>query len=714
MAAYFIVFVGLLLASLILFKESRTKKLSCLILVLILVFEVFGANFYAVRSLFQKEQEFTVPVTSDNVSVYGNNTEIGGKTVTRTDGSKTVIAVSDINRRIVSVSLEMSSFSFDKTGNVGVNIAAADDSYSESFRTICAEKTVSPTVDAKVFPTELTGSCRKIRVSVYSENGSAVEVTALKFNAKIPFSFSILRLVATVLSVWTLYALIKLPLMKKQCLNEKKRFRSCVAVIAAIAVIAGAMLAIAASYNDFGSIGFDFSTTDGNQMTKELVDAFESGHLYLNDTPSDKLLKLENPYDWSQRNAAGITEKWDHLLYEGKFYSYYGIAPVLLLFLPFHALTGVYFSSIFAVMLFSLVGVVFLALLFREYSEKFFKKIPVGILLSSMIVIICSSGIWYSLCFSNFYEIAQSAGFMFTCGGFWLLLRSDVVCGGKIRLPSLALSSCMLSLAVLSRPTLALYCVTALVFIYFGLRKSMSDNKSKLFSKSSVKYLCCALIPYAVLGGIQCAYNFLRFGSPLDFGIQYSLTINDFTKSEFYADFFNISFYNFILAFPVIKQTFPFFYSNFSKLGANGYYFVANENAIGIFWRALPSLGIFATPLALKRLDKKERIGFFALLVPVCVVAPLIIIFSIWESGYGVRYCADFSWQLVLGGITVLFILYDRVFDKQLKSLSRVLFPVAALLAFAVNLALIFSYCDFSGALRDAALAFVDSMSLLS
>ena len=715
MVGWLVVFAAFLFVSLFVFKERKTKKLSCILLGAILLVEIFVMNFNAVRALFQKEEVFSVSVADENVSVYGNDSAVeGGAAVTKTDGSEMYVTVDGLDCRVVSVTPVLNSYGGYRAASAKVTLFAADDSYSESFRAIAAEKTVSPTAEPKVLPVELTGNCRKFRISVASAAGTAVEVTELRFNEKIPFAFSVWRLIAAVSAVWGLYALIMLPVMRKKYSDGRETFRKYTKVIIAVSVMLCITLSFAARIDDYGNYPIDFSKTDGNQITKELVDAFESGHLYLAEAPSDELLSLDNPYDWSQRSKAEVTALWDHLLYEGKYYSYYGIAPVLLLFLPFHAVTGVYFASVLAVLLFSVVGVVFLILLFREYAERFCKSITLGMLVSALLIIVFSSGIWYSLCFSNFYEIAQSAGFMFTCAGFFFLLRSNVAGGGKIRKPSLAWSSAFMSLAVLSRPTLALYCVTALVFIWFGLKKNMSDNGEKMLSKGSMKYLCCALIPYAVFGGLQCAYNFARFGSPLDFGIQYSLTINDFTRSQFYADFFNISFHNFILAFPVIKSVFPFVSSNFSRLGANGYYFIANENAVGIFWRALTSLGLFGIAPAYKKLNRDEKRKLMLLMLPVSVVAPLVIIFSIWESGYGVRYCADFSWQIILGGTTVLFIIYDRICVNQTKRLLQTLFPLAALLSLTVNFALLYEYCDFSGYLRDAALAFADSLSLLS
>ena len=108
--------------------------------------------------------------------------------------------------------------------------------------------------------------------------------------------------------------------------------------------------------HDFWS---DFCCENGNQITEELVNALEKGHVYLDREVNEKLTGLDNPYDWSQRTKEIGSYPWDHLLYEGKYYSYYGIAP-LLIFIPYHLATGFYFPSVWAIWLFGCVGIYFL------------------------------------------------------------------------------------------------------------------------------------------------------------------------------------------------------------------------------------------------------------------------------------------------------------------------------------------------------------------
>ena len=415
---------------------------------------------------------------------------------------------------------------------------------------------------------------------------------------------------------------------------------------------------------------------------------------------------MENPYDWSARSALGVSAKWDHLLFEGKYYSYYGIAPVLLLYLPYNLITGYYFPVAESILLFGGLGIIFLTLLFLEFAKLFGKKIPNSMLIATLVILQLSSGVWYNFVYDNFYEIAQASGFMFTCAGFFFLLKSRIVGEGKINHLHLTLATVCLSWAVLCRPTLALYCIVACIFIVFGLIKRRDEVKSarkgadptkKTLGVATAKYLLAALTPFVLIGGIQVIYNVARFGNPLDFGIQYSLTINDFTRSQYHTDFVMIGLFNFLFAFPKIQPEFPYVASNFSTLSTNGYYFVANRNAIGLFWRALPSLGYLGVVPAWKTLTKKEKIQALCLLVPTCVIAPLVIIFSIWESGYGVRYCCDFAWQLILGGAAVLYLLYDRVAEGQGKTVLRNAFTVAMVLGVVVNGAMLYEYLTKTG-----------------
>ena len=55
------------------------------------------------------------------------------------------------------------------------------------------------------------------------------------------------------------------------------------------------------------------------------------------------------------------------------------------------------------------------------------------------------------------------------------------------------------------------------------------------------------------------------------------------------------------------------------------------------------------------------------------VAAPLAILISIWESGYGARYCVDFNWQIMTGAYVIAFIVYQHCKDNMKHLLNKVM-----------------------------------------
>ena len=75
---------------------------------------------------------------------------------------------------------------------------------------------------------------------------------------------------------------------------------------------------------------------------------------------------------------------------------------------------------------------------------------------------------------------------------------------------------------------------------------------------------------------------------------------------------------------------------------------------------------------ALKQINgrKNKLKAAFIIGVP-CLLIPFGIVASVWESGYAVRYMADFAWQSLLGAFAVIFFLYGKAKDETMKKLVR-------------------------------------------
>ncbi len=703
MIPYFICFVVLAAIFVLIPRKHATKRVAVTLLVLSFLGELFVCNFHSFHLLGGSYETAPIDLTAETVTVAGGEADAP---LTTKEGGTVTVTVTGLSQPVGTAHIKLALS--EKANSATVKISAKDVTQAASWRSNVADGTVVKEDERSSYIVlDLSGDVSDLRFAVSAPKGATVTVESVTLNEKVPLRFSALRLVLFVLGCMAVYALVTFPSMKKTFGERPATLKNTAMALTAVLVVAATVMTWVSMFDQTGAVSTGWENERGNQITQEIVDAFRAGQVHLLDTPSKELLEMENPYDWSARSALGVSAKWDHLLFEGKYYSYYGIAPVLLLYLPYNLLTGYYFPVAESILLFGGLGIIFLTLLFLEFAKLFGKKIPNSMLIATLVILQLSSGVWYNFVYDNFYEIAQASGFMFTCAGFFFLLKSRLIGEGKVNHLHLTLATICLSWAVLCRPTLALYCIVACIFIAFGFVKRRGEVKEalpnagaaqkKALRSAAVKYLLAALTPFVLIGGIQVIYNVARFGNPLDFGIQYSLTINDFTRSQYHTDFVMIGIFNFLFAFPRIQPEFPYVASNFSTLSANGYYFVANRNAIGLLWRALPSLGYLGVVPAWKSLTKKERLGALCLLVPTCVIAPLVIIFSIWESGYGVRYCCDFAWQLILGGAAVLYLLYDRVAEGQGKTILRNAFTLAMVLGVVVNGAMLYEYLTKTG-----------------
>lgn len=648
---------------------------------LLLIAELFVFNFNAFHLIGQD-----CPVRELNLA----DAEISGGTfngrVLRSDGSAPLnVEFSGLDLHIGTITVEAGS---DKNKEVFYSVGYNESTYTNALRKTGGLSILSDNEKSRTAVMQTAGNSTRITFTFNKPaEGETITVSRLAINQPYGFHSSIVRFLLFYILIIFFKFLLSAELMSLPCGKAPRAVTSLCAVLTAVLVVAALYMTVICKSPDT-TLKEDFTLKKGNQITQEIVDAFAAGQAELLTDPSPELQALSNPYDASLRKEYGAYYLWDHVYYQGKYYSYYGIAPVLLIFLPYYKITGFYFPSVWAVFLFVAAGICFLSAFYIKFIKKFFPEISVGIMLAGLLIIQLSSGAWFNLAVTNFYKIAQSSGFLCITAGAYFMLGANLVGEGKISKWRLSLSASLLALAVLCRPTLAVYCVVSLIFILFGFFKNKKDCSAPL---CTLKYLCAALLPFFIIGGIQMYYNYIRFDSVLDFGIQYSLTINDFTNAQYSTHAASIGFYNFLLAPPSFNAHFPFFTSSVSDLGINGFYFIATYSAIGLIFRAFPILGYFFTGRALKLLPKEKRLKSAALLLPLCVLAPLIIIFSIWESGYGVRYQTDFSWQLLLGAFSVIFTLYKNRSDEMKKVYARI-FTASLAVSLVLNFAQVYNY----------------------
>ena len=635
-----------------------------------------------------------IPVS--NGTVIGENAETEEETgnIKVTGENMTSIEFTDINKKVGTIRIDVAK-SNENPKRLYVNVDATDETSVNYRDDIGKMEVVTENEQSKYIPMLLSGKTEKLRLDFKCENSyDLFTIESIVINAPIPFDISYLRMFLIVAISGIVYAVIYSALLSREYNDNRKFCHWCSYVVMVTAVLIAVFMTTTKINDTFKE---HFQAKSGNQISEELVLAFEKHQVSLLDEVSEDLLALSDPYDNNLRNNSGVSSKWDHVMYNGKYYSYYGIAPVILLFLPYHLITGYFFPTDIAVMIFAVIGLVFLTLTYNAIIKKWFSRIPSGCYLAGLLIINMVCGIWFSTGRPLFYEISISSGFAFVTMGAYFLISSNVITPEKTSLPKVTLASLFLAIAVLCRPTLAVYSICACVYYAIGFRTSgdVTDEEGNITTdkKRRIKYIVCALLPFVVLGSVQMWYNYVRFDSPFDFGIKYSLTINDFVDAEYHTIFVLIGFFAYLFQFPTIKADYPYIDTWFTYFRASGYYFKDAGQTSGIVWLALPVFSYLLTGKALKKLpDRKSRLKSLAVIGLPCVIMPLVIIFSIWESGYAVRYVADFSWQIVTGALAILFFLYQKSENSTLKNLMKYFLAVSLIVSVVLNIPQIFTF----------------------
>lgn len=681
-------------------RENRKflKKLSiCMAVLFVIVTAVslFVMNFTPLNRLLggYKEQKLDLS-RADGANITYND----DGTITLGEGYAE-LEFTGIDARVGSIGFDIDFGDSTKGGKVCADFADATSSY---YRKNLTRLTIGNDLD-NVMICNFSGEVSRLRFEISLDDYQSATLKGITLNQSISPMH-----IAEIVGLWFLVALglTILIYMIANPVGARKKFSEnrvgcarVAAFITAAAMVFTVCLTVTNVMKGWSNTYYSFTSQEGNQISKELVDAFEHHQVNLLEEPSEDLLKLDNPYEYVKRDAEVGSGNflWDHCFYNGKYYSYYGIGPVLALFLPYHLITGYYFPSGWATLMFSLIGILFLTKIYLAVIEKKFRDLPTNTVTAGLITLQLSSGIMFSAARPLFYELAIASGFMCVAIGAYLLMTSNILWDGKISYVRLGFASFFLGYAVLCRPTLAVYCIAALFFFAGGLKKALDGLEKRQKTRTFFKYAAVALVPLGIIALGQMTYNYLRFDNPLDFGIQYSLTINDFTHAEFHWKYVLINMYAYLFNMPhFTPKTFTHLASSAERFGLNGYMFFddAGKNliSVGIIYRALPIFAYLFSGKALKRVEKKKRILPALLIGVTCVLMPLVIIFSSWESGYAVRYNADFSWQMVIGALVVAFTLYKSIKSESTKKLVDLIFTFSTVVCVYVNIAQLIAF----------------------
>jgi hypothetical protein len=311
-----------------------------------------------------------------------------------------------------------------------------------------------------------------------------------------------------------------------------------------------------------------------------------SGHLYAAKEVPPGLAALPDPYDPKANEVYRSDVDYmdhDYSYYQGHMYLYFGVAPALFVFIPWHVLTGTWLPQWMAVALLCAGGLLANLSLVRAVMREVFPAAPKWMLAACVFILGLGSYAPLLLARADMWEVPIAFSYL----GVSLALRFLWSAFGRPEKPGLwiALASLSIGLAFAARPSvLPVGAVLLLPFALPATRKSLGA-------------WAAAVVPLGLSGLAVAVYNQLRFGGAFEFGQRYQLASEHVSKMKlFSAEYLGTNLYLFLLKAVDWRPYFPYASEpKYSSVGANHGMVEHLSGALlndPVLWAAL-ALGIF-------------------------------------------------------------------------------------------------------------------------
>lgn len=253
----------------------------------------------------------------------------------------------------------------------------------------------------------------------------------------------------------------------------------------------------------------------------ELIsDQLIKGEISFDYKVDEKLIEMDNPYDYQAREDKKIDYYWDHAFYNNKYYMYFGIVPAIILFVPFKLITGKTLITYQATQIFTLFFIIGIYALFSLLMKKIEKKFSIFVVIfTSMSISIMS--IWYIAAAPALYCTAIVSGMCMMIWSFYFFFKAAYICNKEnLCLVFATIGSLFGALAFGCRPPIALANIIAIPMYIDFLKEKKKTTKFILKN-------ILIFIPYIIIGLLLMYYNYIRFDNIFEFGQSYQLTVTD-------------------------------------------------------------------------------------------------------------------------------------------------------------------------------------------
>ena len=523
------------------------------------------------------------------------------------------------------------------------------------------ELLVCPKVNSSMYiPIEAYGNVKDLKI-YFKENVDEFFLDGIVLNERPPLRINLLRIVIISLAIIALCTIFLNPYnMEISAQGNRKR-------LIALLVTATILAFLATSIQRQNLM---------HGMAKgypELARSFAEGRVYIEENADEVLRNLDNPYDRIQRDKLGACYYWDVAYYNDKYYIYFGAVPVILFHLPYYLVTGQDLNYTNAQIVMNILILLGALALIEEIRKKFFPTCPISLEVLIYITFIFAVGLGILVKRSGVYYEAIGTAIMLVLWGLFLWLHSvkqEGVCLWQGMLGSLLMAA-----AVGSRPQFAI--VSFAAFYIFR----------QIFRDKNLKSIVLLILPYVPVAIVLMAYNYLRFGSVVDFGANYNLTTHDMTHIGIHLSRIPMGIWYYLIKTPIFDYTFPYMRNDSVAAGYQG--FIAWESQAGGAIALTPYL--FLGISALK--DKSDEGKLFK----ISIIATLITVFAdSLMCGISMRYQLDFriilALPVVIFNIKRMGCLND---SKDVTSINKYFHITALLCVLTIALGILTFLCQY-------------------
>lgn len=612
------------------FKDFNCKKVLFTIFLLLNVSLSLELTIFNFRSYLSNSYE---SVTIDAKDIVTNMDRLEDGTF-KVNEDYPYIEIKDLNIKINDIYLNISDYN-----NVSYYVIPFyTDEANELYYRLDSRQIHQSIEKSKIFNFNTSGKSEKMKFEFTFDKGDIISINSIVVNYKIPIDINLFRigLCFAVLMFCYLFR-PKSFLYKIKYVNSSYKL-----------VILGLCLITILSFS-FLSIKSILSFDDNVEGTySRLANSLIEGKTYYEDenNSEDVLNKMDNPYDTFKReeifSKLDFYYLWDSAFYEGHYYSYFGVVPAVLFYVPFQLITGLNLSTDFIVYVITVITAILSVLLLHQIVKKYFKKCSVGLFFLLSLILIYCTGTLYFLKFPNTYSVPIVTGIMFTFLGLnlWLsCLKSKKMLKTKIALGSLSMA-----LVAGCRPQLVIASFLAIPILYLYIKEKKPSRRE------IIKILVVAIIPYLLVAGMLMYYNYIRFSSPFDFGANYNLTTNDMTKRGFVLARIPLGIVMYLFNPVNFQNVFPYIIAtelHTTYLGTTIYEPIYG----GVFFSiVITSINLFI--FKLKKFINKKIIFYTCL--GLIASALVIVIMDTEMAGILARYITDFSFLLIFSSILII------------------------------------------------------------